>query len=131
MILLNTYRHSGYTSKWATAFSYEIVSKIRESLDIPALSWSGMNAAWTLRQRFCNVSAKSLSVCCNPSCTQMTYTLSGLPERETRYCRQTGEPGNPLFRTVPIRFLFPISETLPITSQTKGSSKVREPCAYS
>ncbi|KAJ9395321.1 hypothetical protein DTO282F9_7777 [Paecilomyces variotii] len=96
MILFNTYRHPGYTSKWATGSSYDMVNKVRESLDIPALSWSGMNAAWPLRQGFFNESAKLPSMCCNPACTQMTYPLSAFPEGEKRYCRQTGEPGNPL-----------------------------------
>ncbi|KAH7128699.1 hypothetical protein B0J11DRAFT_276977 [Dendryphion nanum] len=79
MVLLGTYNHPGYTAKWATQSSYELVRDIRAKLDLPTIPWKGLNAAWPLRQGFASSTRKS-SECCNPACKTMTYPRFMMPD---------------------------------------------------
>lgn len=96
MILFRTYNYPNYYSAWATKGSYDLTVKIRESLDLPTISWRGMNAAWPLYQGFVDKSARSSSLCANKACGTMTYPSFAVPEGLPRSKRVLSDPGNPL-----------------------------------
>lgn len=96
MILLDTYKFPGYYSIHSSEESYNLTKEIRMRLNLPEVSWRGMNAAWPLRQGFFNRGAKSESQCCNPACDRMTYPRDQRPGDAIRGNRQPAEQGNPL-----------------------------------
>lgn len=101
MILFDTYQFPGYVTKWATEDSYKLTKFLRKDLELPSVSWRGMNAAWPLRQGFFNKSAKKPSPCANPPCEVMTYPKALLPaEGVPKGNRRNAEVGNPLGRYV-------------------------------
>lgn len=91
VILFGTYNHPGYTTQWSPNSSYELVATIREPLGLPDARWRGMNAAWPVRQGFCNSTSKTASPCSN--CGNMTYPRG---RENTGSTRQLQDPGNPL-----------------------------------
>lgn len=93
-ILFGTYNYPGYTSSWATQFSYKLVSGIRESLKLPDAPWRGMNAALLLLQGFFNRLVKSPSPCSDPSYDRMTYPRAFIPEGEGLHTREHRNPEN-------------------------------------
>lgn len=46
MILLGTYRHPGFVTQYSPEATYDLVGRVRNNLDIPAMQWRGMNAGW-------------------------------------------------------------------------------------
>jgi hypothetical protein len=96
MVLLGTYRYQGYTHRYATRATYELTDRIRESLDLPLISWRGMNAAWPLYQGFYNRAARSPSECSNPDCDMMTFPRHLRPDDAPKSRRQHSNPEDPL-----------------------------------
>lgn len=96
MIILGSYNNPGYTTKYNPASSYDLVSTIRKSVSLPKIPWTGLNAAFSLKQGFVAASVKKPSKCCNPACSNMTYRPQDVPEGESRTKRLLEDPGNPL-----------------------------------
>ena len=46
MILLGTYRHPEFVTQYSPEATYDLVGRVRNNLDIPAMQWRGMNAGW-------------------------------------------------------------------------------------
>lgn len=96
MILLDTYKYPSYITTYAPQATYDLTKSIREHLNLPRIDWRGMNAAWPLRQGFCNRIARSESACLNPACDRMTYPFNKRPEDYPLYRRVAAVLGNPL-----------------------------------
>ncbi|KAF2849679.1 hypothetical protein T440DRAFT_398410 [Plenodomus tracheiphilus IPT5] len=95
MVLFGTYNYPGYCSQWATQPSYDLVKNLRASLDVPAIPWKGLNAAWPLRQGFVSQGGKAPSECCNAACKTMTYPRNMMPEGP-KHPRAIADSWNPL-----------------------------------
>ena len=87
MIMLRTYTYQGHYSFWTTKASLDLAEKVRDSLDLPAVDWKGMNGALPCRQGFSNLGARRCSPCNNPACGKMTSPGRG---------RALMESGHPL-----------------------------------
>ncbi|KAK2765602.1 hypothetical protein FQN54_008456 [Arachnomyces sp. PD_36] len=88
IILFNTYQHHGYVTRYASGASWKLTGTVRMGLNLPTVSWKGMNAASPLYQGFINTSAKSISPCRNEHC--------GVTTRPKRNSRASKDIGNPL-----------------------------------
>ncbi|KAF4239149.1 hypothetical protein CNMCM6805_006521 [Aspergillus fumigatiaffinis] len=73
-----------------------LLGTYRESLDLPLISWRGMNAAWPLYQGFYNRAARSPSECSNPDCDMMTFPRHLRPDDAPKSRRQHSNPEDPL-----------------------------------
>ena len=96
MILLGTYNHPSYITRYSPKSTYDLATSIRGFLNLPEITWRGMNATWSLHQGFLNLVVTSESKCWNPACDRMTYSWSKRPEPTSVYRRMLREPGNPL-----------------------------------
>jgi hypothetical protein len=96
MILLGSYNDSGRYHKWSSKASYDLVSEIRSSLELPAVPWKGLNAAWPLYQGIPCSSRFRASPCANKACGNMTYPKGKIPEGQSRCPRVLYNPLDPL-----------------------------------
>lgn len=76
MILLNSFQDSHDTrSQYAPEESFQLVSSIREKLQLPIPPWKGLNRVWSLSQ---SLPSSSILTSCSPClhCGMMTYPAS-------------------------------------------------------
>ncbi|KAH0364598.1 hypothetical protein KCU65_g6753, partial [Aureobasidium melanogenum] len=59
-------------SMWRSIACVELYEYIRSKLNLPEVSWTGMNAAWSLQQGFKHPGASLKSPCKNSVCGEMT-----------------------------------------------------------
>ncbi|KAI4649871.1 uncharacterized protein J4E79_009717 [Alternaria viburni] len=95
MVFFGTYNDPGYYSKWATQSSYKLARDVRARLDVPAITWRGLNGAIPLRQGFVARGSKLPSECRNPECKLMTYPRSAMPDGP-KHPRVLADIKNPL-----------------------------------
>ncbi|KAH0376987.1 hypothetical protein KCU92_g9502, partial [Aureobasidium melanogenum] len=74
---LHSMREITTYSRYRSITCLEMYERIRDQLDLPEVSWRGMNAAWTLQQGWQHPGSKFKSPCQNPACGDMTYPRSG------------------------------------------------------
>ncbi|KAH3946561.1 hypothetical protein HBH98_078610 [Parastagonospora nodorum] len=71
MILFGTFQKHGYTHRYATQASFDLIEEIRRELGIVRMPWKGMNAAIPILQGFRGPAQKP-SPCSNADCHIIT-----------------------------------------------------------
>ncbi|KAF2124735.1 hypothetical protein P153DRAFT_254424, partial [Dothidotthia symphoricarpi CBS 119687] len=73
MIIFGTYQDIGIDHMYCSPASYNLTAKIRASLNLPEVSWCGLNGAWTMYQGIPSIVRKFDAPCGNPLCGRIIY----------------------------------------------------------